>query len=242
MVKILVVQFREDLTLQHERDCILNKVKDLDNLQFDFVSIFDDKKNILDNSKYILDKYQKIIFGGSAGLYLAKGHTGKDYKKAKFSEIKTDKLLNSILENDFPFFGACYGFQLLAKKLGADIVFDKDLAETEFADIYITVAGKKDKLFKLINSPFKAVVGHQDTAINLPKLPQLEVLCYTQKVYNHAIRYKKNIYATQFHGELTTDEFFYRLNLFPEYKKYAKGLEPQDTDKATIPLIRFLKN
>jgi len=235
MKKVLVLQFREDVTKEHEQMCIDRFGNE--GIKYDYLDIFDP---LVDWSKPkdLLGGYDKLIVGGSAGFYIGPNHKNNDYQKTDYILKSTQPLLELALEKDFPTFGICFGCQLIANSLGTEVVKDENMAETGFVEIAKTENSTQDQIFKDLPEGFWSVIGHQDSVSKLPK--DCTLLASSQKCPIQAFRYGKNVYATQFHGELGYDELIYRLNMFPAYNDYVLGLERKDTQFAVKTLENFL--
>jgi GMP synthase (glutamine-hydrolysing) len=235
MKKVLVVQFREDVTKEHERMCIDRFGSE--SIKYNYLDIFDP---LIDwnKPKDILSGYDKLIVGGSAGFYIGPNHDNNDYQKTDYILKSTKPLLELVLERDLPTFGICFGCQLIANTLGTEVVKDENMAESGFVEILKNENSNSDGIFGDLPNDFWSVIGHQDSVASLPK--DCILLASSQKCPIQAFRYGKNVYATQFHGELGYDELIYRLNMFPAYNEYVLGLEKKDTQFAVKTFQNFL--
>lgn len=234
--RILTLQFRLDASKEHEQQCISRFLSRED--QIEFWDIFVESVNLSNPAEY-LPKFDKLVLGGNGAQSIAPGHKDNDYQKVHFILTKIKPLINYVLENDFPTFGTCFGHQLLGYFLGASVVYDHNQAETGFSLIQLTKEASQDKLFTGVNSPFYAVVGHQDSLADVP--PGAVLLAFSDKCKVQAFRYKNNIYGTQFHGELNDQDLLYRLNLFPQYRQHALEMQTEDSSQALLTLQNFLK-
>lgn len=239
-VKILIIQFREDITKNHEQQCI-NKFLET-NYQFDYLDIFDPTSAIkLSNPNQLLSSYDGVILGGSGAISMGYGHTNNDYNKANYIIRTIRNLLEYITTDDFPALGICFGHQLLGDYLGSKVSFDKHQSESGFATINITKIGQADKIFSQIQVELKeklwCVTMHQDSLMTLPTNTVL--LATTDKCNIASFRYKTNIYGVQFHPELTKKDLLYRFSLFPQYK--IEDTTTQDSTKITQIIKLFLK-
>jgi GMP synthase (glutamine-hydrolysing) len=233
--RILVLQYREDITREHEQDCI-NAFAD-GNITFDYKDILDSRFST-ENPAEFLEDYDKVILGGSAGLSMGPGHEGNDYTKIKIIMDKMRPILDYITEKDIPTLGSCFGFHLIANFLGSPVEKNTDTAETGFAEIILTEEGQKDPLFAGIETSFHAVVGHGDSVLQLPK--NCTLLASSKDCPIHAFKYKQHIYANQFHPELDEQGLQFRLNLFPKYAQYARDLRTQDCSQTKLIMQNFL--
>lgn len=213
---ILVVQFRQDVTEEHERECILARSAQPEEVRF--VSVFDERIDF-SRPEELLRGYDKLILGGSAGLSMAPGHESNDYEKIEFILETIAPLVNYVLEYDFPTLGTCFGHQLLGHFAGGSVTYDPDRSETGAFELTLTEEGLRDPFFKDVPAVFSAIEGHQDTIITKPE--NATILASSQRAEIQALRYGNNVYGTQFHSELDGEDLMYRLSLFPEYTRHA---------------------
>jgi GMP synthase (glutamine-hydrolysing) len=109
------------------------------------------------------------------------------------------KLIEQALEDGIPVLGICLGSQLIAKALGAKVFRNREL-EIGWAPVHFTDAGKADPIFEGIASPTTFFHWHGET-FDLPS--GAEWLAYSDKCRHQAFRYRDNVYALQFHPEVT---------------------------------------
>jgi GMP synthase-like glutamine amidotransferase len=233
---ILVVQFREDITREHEQKCISRYLGADHNVRF--VSVFENEVQ-WDKPTEILRGVTKLVLGGSAGISMGPGHDNNDYTKADFILKTVGPLVRYVLQEDFPTLGTCFGHQLLGHFSGGSVVHDPEMAETGFASIQLNPGAQLDPVFEGIPNEFRAVVGHQDTVVGLPR--HVQVLASTDRCATQALKFGNNIYTTQFHSEMDADDLMYRINLFPHYKQYAQSLDPVPTPYSVKILQNFLR-
>jgi GMP synthase (glutamine-hydrolysing) len=100
-----------------------------------------------------------------------------------------------------PVLGICLGAQLIAKALGGK-VHPNPIKEIGWSRVYWTEAGAADPLFAGLQSPETIFQWHGET-FTLP--PQSTLLAWTADCLNQAFRWGPNVYALQFHPEVTPD-------------------------------------
>ena len=98
-----------------------------------------------------------------------------------------------------PILGICYGFQYISKEF--DGVIEKS-NQREYGKTIIKIS--KSDLFKDTNLEQQVWMSHGDSLTKIPK--GFKILAKTKNKIPAAI-YKKNIYAIQFHCEVTHSEF-----------------------------------
>ncbi|GAA4366919.1 glutamine amidotransferase [Paeniglutamicibacter cryotolerans] len=141
--------------------------------------------------------YSGIILGGSP-------FNASDPPERKSSvqvrcEADLHRLLDVLVELDFPFFGACYGVGTLGSHQGA--VIDRNFGEpVGTSRIVVTDAGRADPMLRGLPDSFDAFVGHKEAVRTLPAHAVL--LASSAPCPVQMFRIKENLYATQFHPEL----------------------------------------
>ncbi|MFL4474247.1 glutamine amidotransferase [Paeniglutamicibacter sp. MACA_103] len=138
-----------------------------------------------------------IILGGSP--FNASDHPSLKSPTQQRCESDLSGLLDVLVEEDFPFLGACYGVGTLGTHQGGRI-------DTHFGEpvgtsrIRLTAQGRSDPLLAGLPQEFDAFVGHKEAVSVLPETAVLladSAACPVQM-----FRVKTNLYATQFHPEL----------------------------------------
>ncbi|TFD38985.1 glutamine amidotransferase [Cryobacterium sp. TMT1-19] len=159
-----------------------------------------------------LNGYSGIIVGGSP-------FNASDPAEVKSSvqrrvEAELAALLDQVLARDFPFLGACYGVGLLTSHLSGrlDRTWSEEAGPTW---ISLTEAGAADQLFAALAPTFQAFVGHKEACSEPP--PGAVLLATGQNCPVQAFRVGNNVYATQFHPELTNAGILTRIRIYREY-------------------------
>lgn len=157
----------------------------------------------------VLGDYSGVIVGGSP-------FNASDPVETKSAvqlrvEDELAGLLEDIIARDFPFLGACYGIGQLTSYL--DGVVDDTWSEVAGPILVsLTDAGRNDQLFGRIAPSFEAFVGHKEACTALPAGAVL--LATGENCPVQAFRVRENIYATQFHPELTEAGILTRLRVY----------------------------
>ena len=165
-----------------------------------------------------LDDYAGIIVGGSPFNTSESAELKSEVQLRVESEL--GQLVDRVVERDFPFFGACYGIGLLTSRLGG--VVDGTWPETAGpTTVTVSEDGAADQLFGRLERSFDAFVGHKEACTELPAggvLLASSALCPVQ-----AFRVGANVYATQFHPELTRDGILSRIRIYRDNGYFAPG-------------------
>ncbi len=117
----------------------------------------------------------------------------------KYSFIKRElEILERFIEKDKPTLGVCLGAQMIAKLLGSRVY--KGVREIGWVDIALTRPALVDYLFAHFPKTLKVFQWHEET-FDLPS--RCVRLASSKFVPNQAFRYGTNVYAVQFHLEVT---------------------------------------
>jgi GMP synthase (glutamine-hydrolysing) len=170
-----------------------------------------------------LDNYSGVIVGGGP-------YNVSDPEDSKTpGQIKMEKdlavLLDKVIDNDFPFLGACYGLGVLAKHLGGNVSKEKYSEPVGAITVKLAKTARSDPLTSNLPSQFRAFAGHKEACQNIP--PNTTLLGSSDDCPVQIIRHKKNIYATQFHTELDKKGLALRINIY----KHAGYFLPDDAEK-----------
>ena len=163
-----------------------------------------------------LDAYSGIIVGGSP-------FNASDAPVTK-TEVQTrverelGELLDEVVERDYPFFGACYGIGLLTSHLGG-VVDDSYPEIAGPTRVSLTSDGETDQLFGRLEQQFDAFVGHKEACALLPQGAVL--LASGSACPVQAFRIGSNVYATQFHPELSREGILTRIRIYRDNGYFA---------------------
>lgn len=156
-----------------------------------------------------LDDYSGIIVGGSP-FNTSDPEATKSAVQVRV-ERELGELLDRVVARDFPFLGACYGIGLLTRHLRGvvDGTWPEEAGPTR---VTLTAAGAADRLFVQLASSFDAYVGHKEACTVLPDAAVL--LAAGSACPVQAFRVGHNVYATQFHPELTRAGIMTRIRVY----------------------------
>lgn len=131
-----------------------------------------------------------ILMGGPMGVYESEAHPWIAHEIDRVAER---------LANDLPTLGICFGAQLVAAALGANI-YPGPAKEVGFGQLTITEAGRATPVAHLSDVP--VLHWHGDT-FDLPH--GTELLASTESYPNQIFRRGKSLLALQCHAEMGTD-------------------------------------
>jgi GMP synthase (glutamine-hydrolysing) len=104
----------------------------------------------------------------------------------------------AIAESDVPILGICYGMQLLARDIGAELV---KLDHAEYGPATLMVRDRESQLFDGVPEESRVWMSHGDSVVSLPD--GYRALASTARCYVAAMgNAKKRIYGVQFHPEV----------------------------------------
>lgn len=109
--------------------------------------------------------------------------------------------LRSIVDQDLPVLGICYGHQLLAHALGGRVDFHPGGREIGTVRIERLAAAEDDALLGSSPDVFKAHASHQQSVLELPH--GAVVLARSGHDPHHAVRYAPTVWGLQFHPEFS---------------------------------------
>lgn len=156
-----------------------------------------------------LQRYSGIFVGGSP-FNSSDGEEAKTETQRRV-EREIGALLDRVVEQDFPFLGACYGVGTLGRHQGA--VIDRTFAEPIGAvSITVNDDGGTDPLLAGLPKRFDAFVGHKEACTTLPDGAVL--LASSSACPVQMFRIQQNLYATQFHPELDVDALVERIDIY----------------------------
>ncbi|MBV8196498.1 MAG: glutamine-hydrolyzing GMP synthase, partial [Candidatus Eremiobacteraeota bacterium] len=109
----------------------------------------------------------------------------------------------AILKSGVPILGICYGMQLLAREIGADLV---KLDHSEYGPASLLVSSRDTPLFDGVPESSRVWMSHGDSVVALPK--GYSALASTARCHIAAMGNRKaRIYAVQFHPEVVHSEY-----------------------------------
>lgn len=156
-----------------------------------------------------LDDYAGIMLGGSP-------YNSSDEPEAKSAaqlriEAELARLLDDVVERDYPFLGACYGIGTLGLHQGArvDRTYGEAVGTTR---VVLTSAGAADPITAGMPRDFDAFVGHKEAVSALPDHAVL--LATSAPCPVQMFRIGQNLYATQFHPELDPTGLATRIEIY----------------------------
>ena len=109
---------------------------------------------------------------------------------------------HDLIQNKKSLLGICFGHQLIAKALGAEVIKNPLGWELGSYKIRLSNKGKKHALFQGLNDGEIIYESHQDVVSSMNG--GMTSLAFTEKS-NQSFAYAKNIFGVQFHPEFSYD-------------------------------------
>jgi GMP synthase (glutamine-hydrolysing) len=167
--------------------------------------------------------YAGVIVGGGPGCV----SDTPEQKSALEERIEGQimELMPQITTQDQPFMGCCYGLGILTHHLGGEVskeCYGEPVGPTVCT---ITPDGKNDPLLKGLDTEFEAFVGHKEAVQQLP--PGMLHLLDSANCPIQMVRYRRNVYATQFHPEANAYDFERRIRIYRNHGYFP----PEDADR-----------
>ncbi len=176
-----------------------------------------------------LDNHSAVIVGGGPGC-VSDDPLTKDPLEAAI-EAAILSLMPKITDRDIPYLGCCYGIGVLAHHLGAEVSKKAYGEPIGAVPCQVTDAGATDPLLADLPRSFDAFVGHKEAVQHLPK--DTVHLVASAPCPFQMIRYKSNVYATQFHPEADGAEFANRIRIYRHKGYFA----PETADALTAQCL-----
>ncbi|MEM7045416.1 MAG: glutamine amidotransferase [Pseudomonadota bacterium] len=169
-----------------------------------------------------LDTFAGVIVGGGPGCVSDAPATKTAIDRRMEQDVLA--LMPEVTARDVPFLGCCYGIGILAYFLGAEVSKTRYGEPVGGVTCLVTEDGRDDPLLQDLPETFRALVGHKEAVQELPK--GCKHLLSSAPCPYQMIRYKQNVYATQFHPEADADVFELRI-AFYKHKGYFR---PDEAD------------
>ena len=174
-------------------------------------------------------EYAGIIVGGGPGCVSdAPGEKSDEHARI---ETAVMSLMPQITQDDIPFLGCCYGIGILGKHLNGAVGKSRYGEPVGTADCTLTDAGRADPILAGLPDRFDAFVGHKEALEALPD--GCAHLVAAPSCPFQMVRYKANVYATQFHPEADADVFEERIEIYKHH-----GYFPPETADDLIAMCR----
>ena len=154
-------------------------------------------------------RYAGVIVGGSPFNVTTPENGKSDLQRRVEADLA--RLAERALATDHPVLFTCYGIGVLTRVLGGEV----DTVHGEQAsavEITLTDAGRTDPLTSELPVRFDALVGHKEATGRLPD--DAVLLARSAGCPVQVYRAGGHVYATQFHPEVSIDDFIARARVY----------------------------
>lgn len=178
-----------------------------------------------------LKDYSGVILGGGPSNV-------SDNREDKFEyqiqfETSLNNLMEEVIQLDFPFLGTCYGIGALNKHQLGEVSKEKYSEDVGAVRIELTTDGQKDDLLKNVPIEFLAYCGHKEACQSIPE--HAVHLARSETCPYQMIRFKNNVYATQFHTELDKEGIELRIRAYENHGYFS----PKDAESLAIEASNY---
>lgn len=219
-LRLVLLQVRNELvSLKQEQSCFIERCR-VARRQFEFINLVDNP----DIRWRDVEHAHAVMIGGAGAFSVTREHPFTQPLK---------EVVQQLIDNDRPVFGACWGHQFLADLGGGTVIEDKERSEVGTFPIRLTGAGAADPLFADFPEIFYVQLGHNDRVSKLG--PGWIELAASEICPNQVIRLQgKPVYGTQFHSEMDEERLRERIVIFlndyvadeEEHRKILWSLRP----------------
>ena len=161
--------------------------------------------NIVTNNKvnFIIKKAYENDFDCDikADAFILTGSKYSVYNKSPWI-VALKKHVKKLIDGNNYILGICFGHQILADCLGAEVRKNKLGWELGSYKINLSEKGLQSKLFNGFSEEEIVYESHQDTVLNIPS--NLDILASSKKS-NQSFSYNDKIYGVQFHPEFSKE-------------------------------------
>lgn len=144
------------------------------------------------------DDYSGVLVGGGLSNVSDDEADKPDYQRRFEKELNS--MFNQVFDKDIPYFGSCYGLGAIVKYSGGLVSKEQYSEEVGYVHVQRNENSDKDPLLTGLSKEFTAFCGHKEAVQFVPE--GAELLASSEACPIQMIRFKDNIYATQFHCEL----------------------------------------
>lgn len=183
------------------------------------------------------DASQEKLIQMNLGAVILSGGPSSVYDEG--APTLSKNLLDSLIAQEIPILGICYGHQLLAYLLGGKV---EPSTSREYGKVKLRVSERSD-LLKGLDKEETVWMSHGDQVVSLP--PGFERIASTEICPNAAYRSKKNaIYSVQFHPEVrhTINGMRILRNFVLNICKLSPTWNPLNFIEATVQKVKSQVN
>ena len=147
-------------------------------------------KNVYNNDKCSID---------DGDVWIITGSKYSVYDNVSWINNLVD-FVKVLIKHKKPILGICFGHQVIAKSIGADVIKNPLGWELGSYRINLTDQGSNHKLFSGFKNNDIVYESHQDIVVSLPS--DVSILADTEKSIQ-SFQYNDNVFGVQFHPEFS---------------------------------------
>lgn len=166
--------------------------------------------------------YSAVIVGGGPSNVSDEAGSKPDYQRRFEAELNI--LFDQIFDKDIPYLGNCYGLGAIIKYAGGEVSKEKHAEAVGTTLLKLNEKGKQDPLLQGLPNEFSAFCGHKEASQSVPAGGIL--LGSSDGCPVQIVKFKRNVYAVQFHCELDASGLIERIG----YYKHHGYFEPDAAD------------
>lgn len=170
-----------------------------------------------------LRNYSGVMVGGGLSNVSDDEADKPDYQRRFESELNA--IFDQIFAQDLPYFGSCYGLGSIVKYVGGEVSKERYSEEVGYVEVKLNTNSEQDPLLKDLPEGFNAFCGHKEACQDVPEGSVL--LASSDACPVQMVRFRKNIYATQFHCELDPYGIGERIRFY----KHNGYFDPSSADE-----------
>lgn len=199
-LRLVLLQVRNELvSLKQEQSCFIERCR-VARKQFRFINLPEAPQLRWSD----VEDAHAVLIGGAGAFSVTREHQFT----APLREV-----VQPLIEDGRPVFGACWGHQFLADLGGGSVIEDKERSEVGTFPIRLTPKGIADPLFEEFPESFHVQLGHNDRVSELG--PGWLDLAHSELCPFQVIRLDgKPVYGTQFHSEMDEERLRERILVF----------------------------
>jgi GMP synthase (glutamine-hydrolysing) len=199
-LRLVLLQVRNELvSLKQEQSCFIERCR-VARHQFRFINLPESPQLQWSD----VEDAHAVLIGGAGAFSVTREHPFT----APLREV-----VQRLIEDGRPVFGACWGHQFLADLGGGTVIEDKERSEVGTFPIRLTEAGIADPLLADFPEQFHVQLGHNDRVSDLG--PGWLELAQSELCPNQIIRLEdRPVYGTQFHSEMDEERLRERILIF----------------------------
>jgi GMP synthase (glutamine-hydrolysing) len=137
-----------------------------------------------------------------AAAFIMTGSSSSVTERAPWM-LRAEEHLRRIVDAGTPFFGICFGHQMLGQALGGRVAKNPRGREMGTVDVRVVAHTPRDPIFDGLGDRFRANHTHMDSVIELP--PGARLIAETDLEPNAAFSLGDRVKCVQFHPEIDGD-------------------------------------